>query len=169
MSFDVAVVDEESEFQRWYALATEIERKCTRCGKTYLEINNLGTCGCRYHPGLYNYFGKGDHYDQDHFDCCGLQHSNPYEKETFETRLPYGCTPADHTVKEAGASYIEDDNLHIPLECVSRIPTKGVDEKKETRVVDLKNSKLIIKRFDVKEAEYRIANGQPSPATLEVK
>lgn len=133
----------------------KVPKVCKRCTKAFTDFENMGAWRCRYHPCDLNAAWRGEHYDRNHYDCCGLQDDNPSEAQTFEQRRPFGCTVADHTAKPGGAGYSEHDNVEIPLQYVGLFRLFA-----ESSTVDLDRGVVVVRRYNRQVAEERQQFGQ---------
>ena len=78
---------------------------CSRGGRFFREIQNVGRLECRFHPGTI----VGMRYA-----CCGLAINNAASPNSF------GCVPCDHSnVQVAGA---ETRERWTRASCISKIP-----------------------------------------------
>tara|TARA_B100000902_G_C27224629_1_gene871503 strand:+ start:849 stop:1304 length:456 start_codon:yes stop_codon:yes gene_type:complete len=95
----MSLYDSDEKVNQVIEAFTELHQ-CTHCNAYFTELANVGTWGCRYHPGKYNY-------EKDEYECCGekpMNHSNYNNFAAFATwkhkytpRLfSLGCKRCDH-------------------------------------------------------------------------
>ena len=144
-------IDEQPEHVRELYRDWTYTRMCVRCNTPYTELDNIGRAQCRVHLGTYNNREDGCTQPRFHYECCGASQS--LGDVHYETDVPRGCFPTDHTViaqpYEKAGSKMGDEWLEIvavPLRFErymsgGRLPATNVlatitsnDEERRTKV-----------------------------------
>ncbi len=104
----MSLYDSDEKVNRVISEYTQV-LQCERCQAVFTELANVGTWGCRYHPGKFNR-------KLQRYECCGEQpmcHSNYNQfaeyttwKDRYTPQLfSLGCKRCDHYSSKSKIEY----------------------------------------------------------------
>jgi len=71
----------------------QASRTCTRCGRTFTDLNNLAALRCRWHPGHVQLHAGSGETPIGAYTCC----KRPADASSPGFARNLGCVPCDHT------------------------------------------------------------------------
>lgn len=116
----MSLYDSDEKVNQVIKAYTELHQ-CDHCKAYFTELANVGTWGCKYHPGKYNY-------EKDEYECCGEKPMNISNYDNFAAYTTWkhkytprlfslGCKRCDHRSSTSKVLYADVKYENIAQLC----------------------------------------------------